>query len=54
MKEQDIWNFFLLTGNIDTYLAYRCIKDMHSAEFAEEENVLNENGKGDGNSNQKD
>ncbi len=50
MKEKDIWNFFLLTGNIDSYLTYRCVKGMADAEFAKEDEELS-NGKSNGNNN---
>ncbi len=53
MKEKDLWNFFLLTGNIDSYLTYRLVREMNSVEFSkDEEEALNDT-KGEGNSNKK-
>ncbi len=49
MNEKDLWNFFMLTGGIDSYLAYKSVKDLSSVEFAKEESI---DGEGNGNNNQ--
>ena len=52
MKENELWNFFLLTGNVDGYLTYRRVKELHETEFAKEDEVLTDGeSNGDNNKN---